>query len=574
MTTGGADVIGSGGGHHPETVRSVAVTFAPRGERLATLESQLFDVLVVGGGITGAAVARDAASRGLSTALLEQDDWGSGTSSRSSKLIHGGLRYLKTGNVRLVFESLSERARLMRQAPHLVRPTDFLFPVYRGRGFSRWQLEAGLTLYDLLAMGRPRWHRRLSRFEVLRRETLLESPELLAGAVYSDARTDDARLTLENVLDAALLGAVVLSRISVEALEKDREGKVRGVAGRDRESGRLVAAHARVVVNATGPWGDRVRRLDEPGSAPALRLSRGAHVAVPAARLRVRDPIAFPMEDGRLLFAVPFEPVTLVGTTDTDHSGSPDEVTATPEDVAYILAAARRTFPAAQLAAADIVATFASLRPLVRQPGRSVGATSREEAIDVSRSGLVTVTGGKLTTHRRMGAKAVDRVAELLRQDGHNVGQTRAAERPFPGAPDEPMDVFTAGLIAAAAPLGVGSEAARHLAGRYGRRAAGVLEIVAAERALGEGLLPDLPDLAAEVVFSARFEDSFSTSDALARRTHLIWQAPRQGLECAERVAGLLARELGWSRAQARESLDAYAREVKDSRKWSGAPGA
>ena len=211
----------------------------PRGQRLAALESRLFDLLVIGGGITGAAVARDAATRRLGVALIEKDDWSSGTSSRSSKLIHGGLRYLKTGNVGLVFESLSERALLMRTAPHLVRPTDFLFPSYRGRGFSPWELEIGLTAYDILALGRsPHWHRRLSREEVLRRERLLESPQLAAGGLYSDARTDDARLTLENVLDAAAEGAVAVSRAAVERLDKDRSGSIHGAFVRDVETGR------------------------------------------------------------------------------------------------------------------------------------------------------------------------------------------------------------------------------------------------------------------------------------------------------------------------------------------------
>ena len=541
-------------------------------ERLAALEATPFDLLVIGGGITGAAVARDAAARGLSVALLERDDWASGTSSRSSKLIHGGLRYLKTGNVRLVFESLSERARLSRLAPHLVRPTDFLFPSYRGRGLSPLELTIGLTLYDLLALGRsPRWHRRLSRAEVLNQERLLDSPELAAAGLYSDARTDDARLTLENVLDAAALGAVAVSRVTVEALQKDRSGRVRGAGVRDGETGRALSVHARLVVNATGPWGDRVRSLDDPAAPSMLRLSRGAHLVVPASRLPVREAIAFPMEDGRLLFAIPFDSVTLVGTTDTDHPGPAGEVFAAAEDVAYILAAARRTFPAAALAESDVLSTFAGLRPLGRQPGRGVGETSREESVSVSASGLVTVIGGKLTTHRRMAEKAVDRAGRILARDGVTVASSSTRDRPYPGKPSTAMPEFLAGLteLCDRTNPGLTVETLTHLAYRYGRRAEEIVGLTAQDRALGRPIVEGLPDLDAEIVFAARAEDARSLSDVFARRTHLSWRAPRGGEEAAERAADLLARELGWTADQRRASLDAYARELSQSREWS-----
>ncbi|HKD12488.1 MAG TPA: glycerol-3-phosphate dehydrogenase/oxidase, partial [Thermoanaerobaculia bacterium] len=529
------------------------------------------DVLVIGGGITGAAVARDAAARGLTVALVEKGDWASGTSWRSSKLIHGGLRYLKTGNVRLVFESLSERARLSRLAPHLVRPTDFLFPAYRGRGVAPWQLEVGLTLYDLLALGRSlRRHRRLSREETLRRERMLESPELAAAGLYGDGRTDDARLTLENVLDAALLGAVPVSRAAVDALEKDGHGRARGARARDLESGRELVIRARSVVNATGPWGDTLRKWDDPSAHSVLRLSRGAHLTVPAARLPLGEAIAFPMDDGRLLFAIPYGSVTLLGTTDTDHRGAADDVRAAPEDVAYILAAARRTFPTAGISDADVVATFASLRPLVGQPGVSVGETSREDAIEVAPSGLVTVTGGKLTTHVRMGRKAVDAAAKPLAESGVSTGRSRTSDRPFPGAPDQPMPEFVELLLGAREPAdpSLSDDTISHLAYRYGRRAWEVFRLTVEDRSLGRPIVEGLPDIDAEIVFAARFEDTRSLIDALARRTHLFWQAPGQGMEALERAADLLGKELGWTPDQRRGACDDYAREVARSREW------
>jgi glycerol-3-phosphate dehydrogenase len=542
-------------------------SLASRAERLAALEGRIFDLVVIGGGITGAAVARDAAARGLSVALLEREDWASGTSWRSTKLVHGGLRYLETGRVHLVFESLAERALLMEAAPHLVWPAEFLFPGYSDRGRPPWQVAVGLTAYDLLALGRaPSRHQRLSRDEVLRRERLLDSPELVSGAVYPDGRTDDARLTFENVLDAVSLGAVAATRLDVDGLLRNPGGRVEGALARDRESGGAISVRARVVVNAGGPWGDRVRRLEDKGAPQLLRLSRGTHLVVPASRLRLGEIVAFPLADGRLLFAVPDGAVTILGTTDTDFTGSADEVFADRADVDYLLAAARQTFPGAALSRDDITATFAGLRPLVRQPGRSLTETSREEAILVSDGGLVTVTGGKLTTHRRMAEKAVDRVARLLARQGVSVAPGVTRRRPFPGAPAEALDAFLARLSSEAASLGVDERAARHLGLRYGARARDVLSAVAAEPALSRALLPGLPDVGAEIVFAARHEDARSLSDALVRRTHLFWQAPRQGLECAERAASLMARELGWDAPSIARQLDAYAAEVDRSR--------
>lgn len=540
----------------------------PRAERIAALESTPFDVVVVGGGITGAATARDAASRGLRVALLERDDWASGTSSRSSKLIHGGLRYLASGQVHLVFESLAERNRLEGVAPHLVQPAEFLFPAYRGRGLSPLLLGLGLTVYDLLALGRSARHRRLSREALLARERLLENPDLLSGALYADARTDDARLTLENVLDAAALGAVTVSRIAVTGLRKDTSNRIRGIASLDEESGRAFDVAALAVVNATGPWGDRLRGEDRPGDSPQLRLSRGAHITVPAGRLPVQRPIASPSPDGRLFFAIPYGSVTLLGTTDREFNGSPDDVAADREDVDFLLKAANAVFPSASLALSDIVATFAGLRPLLRETGKSVQDTSREDSVTVSPSGLVTVSGGKLTTHRRMGERAMDRVAEVLRRQGRETGQSVTRSRPFPGAPGNPLPVFLAVLSRAAENLGLDAETARHLGLRYGRRAEEVLALVAAERALRERLSPDLPDIAAEIVFALRAEDARSITDVLIRRTHLFWQASGQGVLALPRVAELASRELGWDKARQETAVLEYLSEVEKSRSF------
>ncbi len=539
----------------------------PRNERITALEQRLFDVLVIGGGITGAAVARDAASRGLAVALLEREDWASGTSWRSSKLIHGGLRYLQTGDIGLVFESLSERAKLLRLAPHLVVPLEFLFASLRDRWVSPLLLEIGLTLYDFLALGRsPRRHRRLSKQDLLRTEAVLASPDLLGGALYADAGTDDARLTLENVLDAVSLGAAAVSHVEVEGFRKHASGRIEGVDARDRESGRSFAVRSRVVVNATGPWADSVRRRDEADAAPQLRLSKGAHITVPAARLPVGHAVAFPARDGRLLFAIPQGPVTLLGTTDSDYSGSLDDVAAGSADVEYLLRCANETFPSAGLSKSDILSTFAGLRPLHREPGKRIEKTSREDAVTVSSAGLVTVLGGKLTTHRRMAEKALDRTAPLLRRQGVAVSGSSTGHRPFPGAPREPLTIFLGRFSRDAEALGLDAEVARHLGLRYGRRAEQVLALVSGEKGLAQRIDPALPDIAAELVFAARNEDARTLADVLVRRTHLFWQAGRQGEEALDRATDLLARELQWTKEKERRAQEDYLRLVAQSR--------
>ncbi|MDQ6894045.1 MAG: glycerol-3-phosphate dehydrogenase/oxidase [Acidobacteriota bacterium] len=538
----------------------------PRDERLAELERSRFDVLVVGGGITGAAAARDAASRGLSVAIVEKNDWGSGTSWRSTKLVHGGLRYLRQGEIRLVFESLTERARLLDLAPHLVRPLDFLFAALSGRWVSRWQMEAGLTLYDLLALGRGRFHRTLSAAAAVSAEPLLAGAALAGAATYTDARADDARLTLENVLDADGLGAVAVSRVVFEERVRRPAGASAGAVLRDVESGRRFEIAARVTVEAVGPWTDALERRDDPAAVPRLRLSKGAHVTVPSARLPVRFAVAIPVEAGRLLFAIPGGSVTLIGTTDADYRGSPDAVVADRDEVDYLLARAGEAFPGARLTAGDVIAAFAGVRPLRIAAGRRVSETSREDSIETA-PGLVRVTGGKLTTHRRMAARTIDAAVRLLGPGRAPIPGSRTSRRPFPGSPGEPMDDLRRRIVREASGSGISEEVAGHLAGRYGRRAAEALAIAAADPALLSPISDGLPDAEAEVVLAARLEDARSVSDVLIRRTHLFWEAPGQAAASAGRVGRILGRELGWSPEQETLSRDEYLAEVAASRR-------
>ena len=544
--------------------------FAPRQTRVGALSGPTFDLIVIGGGITGAAVARDAAARGLQVALLEKDDWGSGTSSRSTKLVHGGLRYLQQRELGLVFESLSERALLQKLAPHLVRPLDFLFPTYRGRGYPPWKLRAGLTVYDLLALGRAGRHRPLSRSAIVARERLLDAPELSGGALAMDCRTDDARLTLENALDAAALGAVAITRVEVVGFAREASGRINGVQATDRETGKRLTISGRVVVSAVGPWTDGLRALISRDSGTTLRLSRGSHLVVPSGRLPLRNAVAFPLEDGRLLFAVPWGSVTIVGTTEKDHDSSPDDAYPQPDEIGYLLRAAVRTFPAARLTLGDVLATYAGVRPLVEQPGRSLHQISREESIEMSAAGLLVVAGGKLTTHRRMAERVVDAARHALAAQNREVGASVTASRPFPGTPAQGLREYAVPFERACGELGIDPESARHLAARYGARATAVAELVREQRTLRERLVPGLPDIAAEIAFAARHEDARSVSDALVRRTHLSWQAARQGVGALPRVAAVLSRELGWSPERETASSQEYLGEIERSRRAIG----
>jgi len=318
-----------------------------------------------------------------------------------------------------------------------------------------------------------------------------------------------------------------------------------------------------VTVEAVGPWTDALERRDDPRSAPRLRLSKGAHVTVPADRLPVRSAVAIPVEAGRLLFAIPGPSVTLLGTTDAEYAGSPESPAPERSEIEYLLARAAEAFPSVRLGLADIVAAFAGVRPLRIDSSRRVSETSREDSIDTA-PGLVRVFGGKLTTHRRMGAKTIDAAARLLATQGVSAAPSRTRRRPFPGSPGEP---FADLLRRTEREPGISAALAAHLAGRYGSRVREVLAAAAPEPALLRPISPDLPDVEAEAVFAARAEDARSVSDVLIRRTHLFWEAAGQGAESAGTVAAILRRELGWSAEQETRSREEYLAEVAVSRR-------
>jgi glycerol-3-phosphate dehydrogenase len=540
---------------------------------LDALEHRRFDLLVIGGGINGAGIARDAALRGLEVALVEQSDFASGTSSRSSKLIHGGLRYLEQGEVRLVLEATRERERLRRLAPHLVRPMRFVYPIYAGGPVSRWKLAAGLWAYDILAGIRSvHLHRMLGPAAAHRAEPGLLADGLRGAGVYWDCWTDDARLVLETLLSARDAGAVAVSYAQVVGFVKEA-GRLVGIRLSDRLGGRELTVRGRAVVNAAGPWVDAVSAMDEPGP-PRLRPTKGVHVVVPRARIGHEAAIVLhAVQDGRVMFVIPWEECSLVGTTDTDHPQGPEvPPTVDPEDVAYLLDTVNHYFPGAGLKPSDVVSAFAGLRPLVAPAAGADEApsdVSREEEIFTSRSGLITIAGGKLTTYRLIAGQVVDRVAERLVRglSGRPIGRSRTGELPLPGGSTPPE------ILAAAAAANDGHGVARdvidHLAGRYGSRLDAVLGVVAKDRALGAPVLPDQPDPRAEVVSAVEDELAVTLEDVLRRRTQLALFDPAGGAAAADGVAALMAERLGWSPEDARDAARGYVDAVReDQRRW------
>ncbi len=537
-----------------------------RDAHLDRLREERFDVVVIGGGITGAGVARDAARRGYRTALVEARDFAQGTSSRSSRLIHGGLRYLEHFELDLVFEASRERRTLLEIAPHMVRPLEFLFPLFEEGRVGRRKLDAGMWLYDALSMFRNvERHQMLDDEEMAGREPALRREGLLGGARYFDAQVDDARLVLANVASAADAGAAVANRLEATEIERD-EGAVTGVRV-EGEEGESWTISARAVVNATGPWTERtVERAGEDWSR-RLRPTRGTHVHLPREALDHRHALIFesPLDD-RIMFVLPWGDLTMVGTTDRDYGGDPADVVPTARDVAYLLTSADRLFPDADLSPDDVLSAWAGLRPLVtgEDGDADAGEVSRDFVVTEDAPGLLTIAGGKLTSYRQMAEEAVDRAAEFL-EAAFEVEADRGCdtdEEPLPGGDFEELGELCRRLRAAADPHGVSAASVDRLARAHGTQAEEVLALVEERPELAERVVEDRPYLAAEVVRAARDEMALHVEDVVFRRTHLGRETRARFEEACRRVAALMGEELGWGEERRREEV-ARAVEVR-----------
>jgi glycerol-3-phosphate dehydrogenase len=540
-----------------------------RDTALARLADDQFDVLVIGGGITGAGVALDAASRGLRTALVERDDFASGTSSRSSKLVHGGLRYLQQKELVLVYENLAERQRLLRNAPHLVRPLPFLIPLFGKDGVVNQAVARiynnALWLYDLtggLRIGKL--HKRVSREEALAHMPTLDTRRLVAGFLYFDAQADDARLTLTIVRTAVVdYGATAVNHAGVTAILKDREGRASGAR---LDNG--IEVRAKAVVNAAGVWSDDVRALDEGRHPQTIRPAKGVHVTVPWSKVRCDVAAVVPVrKDGRSIFVVPWGDRVYIGTTDTDYDGPLDNPTCTPADIAYLLDAVNASL-VEPISENDILGTWAGLRPLVRDAtSEKTADLSRRHDVSRSASGVVTVTGGKLTTYRKMAADSVDEVARVLGHDGgRRIRRSQTKQLALRGAGG--MEELRAPGVAER--LDTTPPMLEHLVGRYGGEARTLLAMVRKQPELGEPLVPTLPYLKAEARYAARYEMATTLDDILARRTRAHLLARDACAAAASDVARLVAGDLGWSDAEAESQAESYRATVAAERSASG----
>ena len=527
----------------------------------ARLADETFDVLVIGGGITGAGVALDAAARGLRVALVERTDFASGTSSKSSKLVHGGLRYLQQKEYLLVYENLAERQRLLKNAPHLVKPLPFLIPIFGRAGVVNKAVakayNTALWLYDVtggLRIGKR--HKKLTIDEAVQHMPTLNRDLLAAAFLYYDAQADDARLTLTIARTAVLdHGAVALNYAPVTGLIKD-DGIVRGAALADGTEVR-----ADVVVNATGVWADDVRSLDEGTHQDTIRPAKGIHVAVAWDKVRCDIAAVVPVpKDRRSIFVVPWGDRVYLGTTDTDYTGPIDDPQCTPEDVDYMLGALN-AFVTEPVTTADVLGTWAGLRPLVKDAGSERTADlSRRHSVSTSSSGLVTVTGGKLTTYRKMAEDTVDVVVKQLGRKG--VPRRSPTKRlPLRGAAPTDGD------------LGLAPDVADHLRSRYGSEARVIAAMLEADPELARPLVASLPYLRAEAVYAARYEMVGTLDDVLSRRTRAVLLARDAAMDAARDVANLLASELRWTPEETERQIQDFTAAVEHSRAWETVAG-
>jgi len=538
------------------------------------------DLVVIGGGITGAGIVRDAARRGLRVVLFEQNDIAYGTSSRSSKLIHGGLRYLESYEFNLVFESVSERRVVMDLAPHLVNPLAFLFPVYQGSRKSLRMISAGMWLYDGLALFRsPKRHQTLKPSEVAEEEPLLKQEGLQGAPVYYDCSTDDARLTLETIIDATQNGAVVVNWARVDALTKDEQGRVSGVIVENARDGSLRNVKAHTVINATGPWTDEVLAMSGPRKGKMLRPTKGIHIVVGRERLPVEHAVVlFHPTDNRVLFALPWGERTYVGTTDTDYDGAPGDEAATLEDVDYLIAAANYYFPTNQIHREDVISTWAGLRPLIA-PEPDVGEmsesqVSREHQIVIGEDGLITIAGGKLTTYRKMAKECVDLAVNLLKLTGklpEDIHSGQTFKFPLPGAvgwPEDDDHDKVAAELTRQCDCDLSEETTLHLVDTYGMRGFELAELCLSDPSLTEPIVPGRVEIMAQVDFGVREELAASVSDIMIRRTQIFFRDSDQGLGAVEKVATRMAHLLGWSDEEKQKSVDDYKADVALSQRW------
>lgn len=530
-----------------------------RSALLRAMAAEELDLLVIGGGITGAGIALDASARGMTIGLIEKADFGSGTSSRSTKLVHGGLRYLKQGEVRLVREVGRERAILHRNAPHLVKPTPMLLPIYKGGTYGYWASSFGLYVYDWLA-GVKRKERRsmLSAEETAKREPLLRRDGLRGGGLYVEYRTDDARLTLDTMKTAVAQGAKAVNYAEAVAIVKEG-GRAVGLRVRDRIGGETVDIRAKTIVNAAGPWVDGLREMDGSLQGKRLFLTKGVHLVVRGERLPVRQAAYFDTPDGRMIFVIPRDGITYIGTTDTAYAGDPDRPTATEADRDYLLRAVNDRFPQVRLEPEDVISAWAGLRPLIYEEGKGPSELSRKDEVFVSGSGFITIAGGKLTGFRKMAEKVVDLVARRLAGGAASTYAACSTDRitiSGGGAAGggEAYEAACGRLLADGVQQGVSRETMRDWIGLYGTNTSRLLAYwqEARQQRVPERKQP----LYAQLRYATEEEMTVTAADFLRLRTGWTYFQPDRAREAAEDVTAFMCERFGWDEAQVEQQRE------------------
>ena len=536
-----------------------------RSQHLQYLQQHTFDVLVIGGGITGAGIALDAASRGLRTALVEKNDFASGTSSRSTKLIHGGLRYLKQFEIALVREVGRERATVHKLAPHLVVPEKMILPLVDGGTYGKLATSVGLFVYDVLAgVERPDQRVMLSTEEALEKEPLLDPKGLRGAGYYAEYRTDDARLTVEVMKTAAQHGALCLNYLEVKDFVY-KDGKVEGVQITDHLTGNSLEAKAKVVVSAAGPWVDELREINKSLEGKRLHLTKGVHIVVPHGKLPLHQSIYFDVPDGRMIFAIPRGEVTYVGTTDTDYHDDPNRVVAEREDVDYLLNAVNAVFPDITLEVEDVVSTWAGLRPLIHEDGKSASQLSRKDEIFESDNGLLSIAGGKLTGYRKMAERIVDRVKRRLEKEGgEDIPKCRTDEITLIGGDFgnyEAVRGYIAELKDQAVGQGLTQTDVNYLVHLYGHQANIILDKMLA---IDEQYPAPVRMGLAELEYGLEHEAVQTPLDFFNHRTGRLYFRIETIAPLKDAVCERLAKVLGWDKATWQRHVSALDQAIAD----------
>jgi glycerol-3-phosphate dehydrogenase len=514
------------------------------------MQTTILDVLVIGGGITGAGIALDAQSRGLQTGLIEMQDFAAGTSSRSTKLVHGGLRYLKQLEFGLVAEVGRERAIVYENGPHVTRAEPMLLPLVQNGSLGKVGASIGLRIYDLLAGVKKSERRKmLSAPETIQKEPLLRQDHLLGGAYYFEYRTDDARLTIEILKEAVQRGAIALNYLKASGFIYNDQKKITGVQVEDRFTGKRYDIQAKKVVNATGPWVDTLDSKDNPAKGNKLHITKGVHIVLDHSKLPLKQAIYFDAPDKRMVFAIPREGKTYVGTTDTTYSGEMEHPLMTEEDKTYLLGAIRHMFPGTQVEASDIESNWVGLRPLIRQPGKGPTEISRKDEIFQYESGLITIAGGKLTGYRKMAERVVNILSEQFRkEEGKELPACFTDKIPVSGGRVGGAAKFQAFInqkIQEAKALGLSAADAQKLAEMYGANVEGILSRIKAGQAEAEASgLP--PVLLGRLQYSLEEEMTATPTDFFIRRTGALYFNIDWVRQWQEMVIAYMASYFGW----------------------------